>query len=307
MMSDVCNNIGAENIFRILVTLFFVTTATFVFMNLKKSVFVQIITMFLRLTGFSVIIMVTLASIRISNKAQYDIKPFRLQGLPKFFGVCLYSFMCQHSLPSMINYVQNKKARFNYWILLSMGIALCFYLVTLVTATLAFTGDELYNVYSMNFDKEGDTIFVKVLYYYLMIFPTIALSGSYPIVGITLRENLISFSNILLGRDINESLRKWIYPILAILPSYIIVMILPDRVSVLAGYVGAYAGSFVQYFIPACLVLWGRRTIMREFPNVNLSQNTHSFKIFRNMLAPIILIGWTFIGIGIVTYYYITK
>ncbi|KAF1741385.1 hypothetical protein MXB_1696 [Myxobolus squamalis] len=284
---------------------FFLVTAPFVFLNLKKSVFVQIFTMILRLTA--VIIMVAFASVRIAGNAAHDIKAVRIQGIPNFFGVCLYSFMCQHSLPSMVNFVQNKNAQFNYWILLSMTGALVFYLATLLTSTTAFTGDELFPIYSMNFDGEGDTVIHQFIYYYLMIFPTIALSASYPIVGITLRENLISLTEIMLGGPMNSGAKTWIYPLLAILPSFILVTILPDKVSLFAGYVGAYAGSFVQYFIPACLVIAARRTIAREFPSVELSKNTHSVKMLRNTVAPCLVLAWTFIGIGIVTYYYITR
>ena len=32
--------------------------------------------------------------------------------LPELFGVCVYSFMCHHSLPSLITPIQNKKSLF---------------------------------------------------------------------------------------------------------------------------------------------------------------------------------------------------
>ena len=33
---------------------------------------------------------------------------FRPAGLPTLFGVCVYSFMCHHSLPSLITPISNK-------------------------------------------------------------------------------------------------------------------------------------------------------------------------------------------------------
>ena len=36
----------------------------------------------------------------------------KLTKLPELFGVCVYSFMCHHSLPSLITPIQNKKSLF---------------------------------------------------------------------------------------------------------------------------------------------------------------------------------------------------
>ncbi|KII63991.1 Transmembrane protein 104 [Thelohanellus kitauei] len=251
--------------------------------------------------------MIAYSSMRIYRGEAHDIEHIRAAGIPNFFGVTLYSFMCQHSLPSMVNYVKNKGAKFNYLILLSMCAAFVLYLSTVLTASFAFKGSELHSIYSMNFDKEGEGWFDDFLYYYLMVFPTIALSASYPIIGITLRENLISLTEIALKQPLKQPLRDWVAPVVAIVPSFVLVMLIPSAVLVFASYVGSYAGSFVQYFIPACLVLWARKTIKKEFPGVKMQHNKNSIILFRNKVIPSLVIIWTFVGIGIVTYYFITK
>ena len=49
--------------------------------------------------------MVTLACIRLSNGIIFHPRSVVVDGIPNMFGVCVYSFMCHHSLPSLGNHV----------------------------------------------------------------------------------------------------------------------------------------------------------------------------------------------------------
>jgi amino acid permease len=54
-------------------------------------------------------------------------------GIPNLFGVCIYSFMCHHSLPSMVTPIRNKKGLYAL-------IGSDFVLILGFYALLSFTG-----------------------------------------------------------------------------------------------------------------------------------------------------------------------
>lgn len=74
-----------------------------------------------------------------------------LSGLPNLFGVCVYSFMCHHSLPSLITPI-NRKQKI-YWLLFSdYALILAFY--SLLSFTGAFTFNNLQDIYTLNFQRD---------------------------------------------------------------------------------------------------------------------------------------------------------
>ena len=87
--------------FRIFLAVFVVTAAPFGFFNVTKTKYLQILTSLMRWLAFTA--MVTLACIRLSNGNIYHPKSVAVDGIPNMFGVCVYSFMCHHSLPSLGN------------------------------------------------------------------------------------------------------------------------------------------------------------------------------------------------------------
>lgn len=83
------------------------------------------------------------------NKAEGEPSPVNIVNTPKLFGICIYSFMCHHSLPSMITPIKNKK-RLNLAIILDYFLVLIFYLLIALTAIFAFK--KLEQVYTLNFE-----------------------------------------------------------------------------------------------------------------------------------------------------------
>ena len=62
-------------------------------------------------------------------------------------------------------------------------------------ALLAFTGifafEELNDLYTLNFQPQpGEPWFMKAIHYFLSLFPVFTLSTNFPIIAITLRNNL---------------------------------------------------------------------------------------------------------------------
>ena len=52
-------------------------------------------------------VMITLAGLRLSKGKIFNPPVSDFSGVPNLFGVCVYSFMCHHSLPSLGRYFQN--------------------------------------------------------------------------------------------------------------------------------------------------------------------------------------------------------
>lgn len=84
----------------------------------------------------------------ISKQANGQPKAFNLLNLPKLFGICVYSFMCHHSVPSILTPIRNKKK-----LLMAVSIdyilVLAFYIIIAFTAVFAF--DDINQVYTLNF------------------------------------------------------------------------------------------------------------------------------------------------------------
>ena len=92
--------------------------------------------------------MVILATIRLTSDGPAKPPSSELSGLPNLFGVCVYSFMCHHSLPGLVTPVSNKR-RLYPLILADYGLILAFYFLLAFTGIFAFT--DLNDLYTLNF------------------------------------------------------------------------------------------------------------------------------------------------------------
>ncbi|KAL8163263.1 UNVERIFIED_CONTAM: hypothetical protein K2H54_016226 [Gekko kuhli] len=95
--------------------------------------------------------MIIFALIRIA-KGQGEGQPplAQLSGIRNLFGVCVYSFMCQHSLPSLITPISKKK-HVNKLVLLDYILILGFYSLLSFTAIYCFRNGTLMDMYTLNF------------------------------------------------------------------------------------------------------------------------------------------------------------
>lgn len=202
---------------------------------------------------------------------------FNFHKLPNFFGVAVYSFMCQHSLPSIITPVINKK-RINFVVLLDFIAVSSFYALLVMTAVFAFAETNIRDLYTLSFTTKDAP---DVLRYFLELFPVFTLTTNFPIIGITLRENL---KTLFLKEDRYYGLfvRKFLFPLLTVCPP-IIIAFATDDVGFLVSITGTYAGAVIQYVIPVLLVFYGRRCILERlgfYRNKNRSPFRNSFWIF---------------------------
>ena len=275
-------NLSRLNVYRIYVVCFNLLIGALVFHNVQKTKLLQICTTAMRWIAF--ITMIALAVKHIienktsSNKVdpQLDIKMFNIKGLPNFFGVCIYAFMCHHSLPSIITPIKSK-AKFIYMLSLAYICILVFYLLLSFTGVFAF-GNKLEDFYTLNFEpthNSNDSLVLKVIKYYLSLFPVFTISASFPIIAITLRNNLIGLYSLTKKGNVNTKMLH-LFPLITLIPPLIISLITHD-LQLLVGITGSYAGVCIQYIFPALLVYFGRRESIRHFhTNYQTKQNYKS-------------------------------
>ncbi|KAG7165474.1 Transmembrane protein 104-like [Homarus americanus] len=234
----------------------------FVFFNLTKTKYMQMLTTFTRWLAMG--IMITWAIVYLAENKGHGHPPSAdITKLPQLFGVCVYSFMCHHSLPALITPVTEKRSIVKLLAADYMLILMFYYL-------LAFTGifafEHLNDLYTLNFQpdrcKTDDTsVIIYSLRLFLLMFPVFTLSTNFPIIAITLRNNLKGLC-LREGRRYSFFTTRCLFPLLAIIPPTLVGFITSD-VEILVGITGAYAGSFIQYVVPATLVYYARKMTLQ--------------------------------------------
>ena len=223
-----------------------------------------------------------------------------IEGFPVLFGVSIYAFMCHHSLPGMITPMRTKK---NILILTAVDFALIlvFYLLLAYTGAFRFNSKELQDLYTLNFftvsTASAAETTLTVIGYYLALFPVFTLSTNFPIISITLRENLKELARFIAKRWIKDKPFPWLidrilFPLVAITPP-IIIAFATENVEFLVSITGSFPGIGVQYVIPATLAFAGRYLIKRKFGKYD---NTHRSP-FGHVAFFIGILIWTVVSI----------
>jgi amino acid permease len=174
--------------FRVALSVFIAVVGPFGFFNVTKTKYLQMLTTVMRWLAFGS--MVTLACVRLADGIRADPPPpvASFSGVPNLFGVCVYSFMCHHSLPSLVTPI-DKKRNINWLIASDFLLVLMFYMLLAFTGIFAFS--ELNDLYTLNFAPvKGEVWYLAVVHYFLSLFPVFTLSTNFPIITITLRNNL---------------------------------------------------------------------------------------------------------------------
>ncbi|XP_060071769.1 transmembrane protein 104-like [Ylistrum balloti] len=269
--SDTCwdgRDISRGQAYRICLAIFFVTGGPFVFFNVQKTKYLQLFTTLMRWLAFGT--MVVLAVIRLSKgQGQGHPKAADFSGIPNLFGVCVYSFMCHHSLPSLVTPINNKKGLFR---LIGIDFLLILGFYALISFTGIFSFNKLNDLYTLNFlpdpcDSSEPVTNVQVIQYFLALFPVFTLSTNFPIISITLRNNL---KTMFYKGDANPYpwvVDRIVFPLGAIIPPFIIAFC-TSQVEFLVGVTGSYAGAGIQYVIPAALVYFARKKMKSIVPNM---------------------------------------
>jgi hypothetical protein len=172
--------------------------------------------------------------------------------------------MCHHSLPALVTPISNK-SKINRSLSFDFILISSFYLLLAFTGTFAF--EHLDDLYTLDFGPRNcstsNNTFIIMIEYFLALFPVFTLSTSFPIIAITLRNNLQSLF-LYENQSYNLCLSKLIFPLLAIIPPYLIAMS-TKNLTVLVSITGSYAGAGIQYLIPTFLVYYARKQTAQIF------------------------------------------
>ncbi|XP_033895696.1 transmembrane protein 104 [Acipenser ruthenus] len=262
-----------KDAYRIFLSVFTLLLGPFAFFNAQKTKYLQIITSLMRWIAF--IIMIILALLRI-GKGQGEGHPpaAKMMGIPNLFGVCVYSFMCQHSLPSLITPISNKK-KVSGLVLLDYILILAFYSLLSFTAIFCFNNSFLKDMYTLNFTDNCDVINVAFLRYFLGLFPVFTISTNFPIIAVTLCNNWKTLFHRE-GGTYPWVVDRVVFPLITLVPPIIVAFCTHD-LETLVGVTGAYAGTGIQYIIPACLVFFSRKDLGLIFGDRVLNKHRSPF------------------------------
>ncbi|CAF4104866.1 unnamed protein product [Rotaria magnacalcarata] len=305
--NDLCwesSKLTRHHVYQIFVVVFFWTLGLFVFGNAQKTKFLQMVTTLCRWSAFLSMIILCIIHLAKRSSSQHPdpIRPviFHFRSLPPLFGICVYSFMCHHSIPSIISPIRSKN-KLSYLFAYDYICIALFYLLLSLTAVFTFAKFE--DLYTLNFRpttrcNQSAVNVPKVLAYYIALFPVFTLSSSFPIIGITLRNNLETVFKSCL--NVQRKQRSVLVVCVLLIPCT--VSILTENINFLVGFTGSYAGVAVQYVIPALLVYNARRQAQLKlrgpihFPNQSFFQNR--YWVFCVLL-------WAWLAIIVITIYHI--
>lgn len=321
------STISRGSAYRIFLLGFLCLVGPFTFFNVQKTKYLQIFTTLMRWIAF--LSMILLCALALGQgKGQGHPATAVPTGLPSLFGVCVYSFMCHHSLPSLVTPWREKRHLFP---LLAADYLIILGFYTLLSFTGIFTFPELHDMYTLNFQPNsgtGSSIIphIPVLQYFLSLFPVFTLSTNFPIIAITLRNNLRSLflreepaasssqpgsrprsltssgsSSIQNGAPSQSCqqllVERFFFPLLALLPP-IAVALATESVEFLVGFTGSYAGAFIQYIIPVALVHRARKQVLEA---LGLGVKNQHASPFRHGAWLVFVLVWAVACVTLVT------
>lgn len=288
------------SLYKINMVAFVSVIGPFAFFNVQKTKYIQISTALFRWLAFA--IMIVLACARFFNGTADGHPPAAdFSQITNMFGVCIYSFMCHHSIPSLVSPIKRKE-RLN----LGLGIDYtgigAFYLLLAITGSFAFR--NLSDLYTLNFvPRDSDSTgfnALKLIEYFLAVFPVFTLAASYPIIAITLRNNLsILFVDMSRFEFYGFFVRRIVFPLMAIVPPLIITLN-TENINSLVRFTGSYAGAGIQYLIPVALIYLARRKTQFILGSSN-SLNPYQSP-FRHPAWLVAVMVWTGISVTLVSF-----
>jgi len=303
-LSDPCwatTTLTRSDAYRIYVVVFLLLLGPFAFFNVSKTKYLQVFTTVMRWTAF--ITMVTLSSMRIADNTATHGNPniANFSTAPAVFGVSVYAFMCHHSIPGLVSPIKDKSK-------VAAIMASDYLLIALFYLILAFTGifafpvvPDLYTLVFKPDPGSSTSLPVEIADYFLALFPVFTLSTNFPIIAITLRNNLETIiTDIPIFSTMSPTARKLVFPLLATVPPALVALGTED-LGILVTITGAYAGAGIQYVIPCCLVFLARRRLNQLETELNMSLHNPLASAFTHSGFVVMVLAWSILAVGLVT------
>ncbi|CAO1437021.1 unnamed protein product [Diamesa tonsa] len=305
LITDPCwsnHSLSRFDVYRLCLITFTMLLSPWVFFNVSKTKHLQFLTTVFRWLAFTVMISIAIYKILKPDSNNPDwIKPdppkANFQQIPYLIGACIYSFMCQHSLPSLLVPIKEKLKIYKI-VSLDYLLIVVLYLILALTGIFAFS--DIRDLYTLNFIPQASqqSIVLKTIEYFLALFPVFTLSTSFPIIAITLRNNL---QTLFLDKNqlhsYNYFVRFMIFPLMAVIPPFLITFN-TENVSSLVSFTGCYAGAVIQYLIPIALVYYSRKMCANLLGRGLTNEFASPFKS-NNWL--VMIFSWTCISLIIVS------
>lgn len=326
--SDICTplkwaKVTVEGSYDVFLVMFILCLGPFAYVGVAKTKYLQMFTTAMRWITFIMLISLCIAGItgagggvddfevyststssREPSKLPHHFKAVSLSGTTFMFGASVYSFMCQHSLPSLVSPITNqgKTGTMMLWVFVVVAL---FYVLLVFSAMFRFEASALENtaykgVYTLIW-QEFPSRFISI---FLQMFPVFVLSTNFPIISITLRNNLITLGTKLFGPNQNPLVIKYVYPTLAIGPPVVVAFFTKD-VGMLISITGSYAGTGIQYVIPAMMLLRARRMARARLGVRSLETNNKRSPFGQGNIMIIVVLVWALLCLVLVTWNHI--
>ncbi|KAB0796562.1 hypothetical protein PPYR_10624 [Photinus pyralis] len=284
-------------VYRIFVALFVAVVGPFSYLNVQKTKYLQILTSSMRWIAFTIMITIAITEM-IQFKPKGSPPVVNFSGTPALIGASIYSFMSHHSLPGIINPFARKRFILRQ-LALDYFLICTFYILLSLTGVFAFS--YIFDLYTLNFAPSNLNIggpFMKIVEYYLGLFPVFTLSTSFPIIAITLQNNLKAlFLDVHSLERYHFVVRRLTFPTLAIVPP-IIVGLLTHNVATLVSFTGSFGGVCIQYIIPVALV-WTARKYCTS--NIQTTAPNYFQSPFKHMVWIFVILLWAIFCVVLVT------
>jgi len=230
----------------------------FCFFNFQKTTYLQLFTMVMRNSAMVLMILLTVLDIANGHRVPTDqLILWDTAKAKELLGMAVFAFMCHHSIPSVILPLRDKRKTLQV-VLVDYVIVLLYNSIIVFSAVLNKPASAISQLYTLNFSQHSVTILAK----FLSLYPVFTLSSSFPLICITLRNNLMALFPI----SKRFFLSQQIFTLIALMPPVVIAVFVHD-VSQLVALTGSFAGLAIMFVTPGLLVLYSRDKLDKSVPH----------------------------------------
>lgn len=270
--------------------------------------YLQFATMAIR--NFALLLMISLTiDLMAHPKNPLPKTPFARSNVPAFFGTAIYAFMCHHSLPGIVAPMKNK-LKVTMIFAIDFILIASVYIILGVLAVICF-GTDLKSLYIYKFKDFP----IKVFAVFLQLFPVFTVSSNFPMLTITLRNNMVHLVKIIMGPERTQKsdvmrepatwFRGFVFTLSALAPAFIISMFDDRNVTLLVRLTGSYPGLFIMFVFPTVLVFFARRTAASQ---AMASPKSNPYSSWFQSSLWLVLIGiWCVAALVLQTYNLVTE
>lgn len=286
-------HISEQDAYYIFLALFTLATAPFCFFDFQKTKYMQITTMVCRNAAFAAMVIIAIVAIAQGDGADVSkIEIADFSAFPALFGASVYAFMCHHSIPGLLSPVEKKNKVTTLFVVDFVSVATA-YILLAYSAVFAYDQYTIPSTYTTFFKGQTNDVVAIIL----ALYPVFTLTTNFPLICITLRNNLVRFVP---DREDGawvwlQRLKRPLCAIVAIAPPICIAYATCD-VFLLVSITGSYPGLGIMFFIPIVLVFFARRRVRKVFGESGAYNKHRSPFHHWAWLAVVTLIACCFLG-----------